>query len=284
MKLFWINEMKLLSIVVVLISIIMIYRYYSGTRRFYETNVSKALSADSFSNHQIIKEEDLLKLPIIVQKYLNYVGVVGKKRVNQFVIEVDGKMRLDKEKGWSPVKADQTTFIQQGTRLFYMMMNYNGISINGLHHFEEGKASMVIKILDLIKVVDIRGEAMNIAETVTFFNDLCIFAPSALIDANITWEEIDDLSVWAHYTNEDITVSAELYFNEEGQLINFISNDRYEVKSENDYNQITWSTPVRDYKRFNGYNLASIGEAIWHYDDGDFTYIKLNIKNVYYSY
>jgi len=143
---------------------------------------------------------------------------------------------------------------------------------------------MVIKILDLIKVVDIRGEAINIAETVTFFNDLCIFAPSALIDANITWEEINDLSVKAHYTNEDITITAELYFNEEGQLINFISNDRYEVQSENDYKQIKWSTPVSDYKNFNGYNLASIGEAIYHYDDGNFTYIQINIKNVHYRY
>lgn len=274
--------MKLSGIVVVLIMLITIYRYYGGTRRAYETNVSRGLMVGAVSNQDIIIEEDLLGLPAVVQNYLRYVGVVGKKKISQFVIEVDGEMRLDKEKDWAPVKADQTTFINKGTRLFYMMMNYKRIPINGLHHFEKGEASMVVKLLDLIKVMDNRGEVMNKAETVTFFNDLCIFAPSALIDANITWEEVDELSVKAHYGNEGITVSAELFFNKEGQLINFISNDRCEVYSEDDYEQIRWSTPVSSYKNFNGYNLASIGEAIWHYEDGDFSYIKLNIKNVHY--
>lgn len=275
--------MKLTCIVIVLIILIMTYRYYGGTHRAYKKNVSRALTASAVSNPPIIIDEDLLALPVVIQNYLRYVGVVGKKKISQIFIQIDGEMRLDKEKDWASIKANQTTFIDQNIRLFYMIMNYKGIPINGLHHFEKGEASMVVKILDLIKVADNRGEIMNKAETVTFFNDLCIFNPSALIDANITWEEIDELSVRAHYTNEGITVSAELFFNKEGQLINFISNDRYEVHSNDEYEQIKWSTPVSDYKNFNGYNLASRGEGIWHYEDGDFCYIKMNIKNVHYG-
>jgi len=274
--------MKLFRVIVILVMLIIVYRYYSGTHRAYKTNVSDALKGVAVSSHQIITDEELVDLPVVVQNYLKYVGVVGKNKISQFILEVDGQMRLDKEKDWAPVKAEQTTFIQQGIRLFYMTMKYKGIPINGLHHFEKGEASMVIKILDLFKVVDARGDVLNEAETVTFFNDLCIFAPSTLIDANITWEEIDDLSVKAYFTHEGITVSAELFFNKQGQLVNFISNDRYDVKSNDDYKQIKWSTPIREYKNFNGYNLASVGEAIWHYADGDFSYFKLYVKNVQY--
>jgi len=262
--------------------LIVVYRYYSGTHRAYKTNVSAALKDVAVGNEQIIAEEELMDLPVVVQNYLRYIGVVGKNKISQFILDIDGEMRLDKDKGWAPAKADQTTFIQQGIRLFYMTMKYKGIPINGLHHFENGEASMVIKILDLFKVVDARGDVMNEAETVTFFNDLCVFAPSTLIDANITWEEIDDLSVKAYFTHEGITISAELIFNRQGQLVNFISHDRYDVKSNDDYKQLKWSTPISDYKSFNGYNLASAGEAIWHYDDGDFSYFKLDVKNVQY--
>ncbi|GKX31870.1 hypothetical protein SH1V18_43500 [Vallitalea longa] len=275
--------MKSLGIVIILIILIMVYWYYGSTHRAYKENLSRALSADNLDNNEIITEKDLQYLPVVIQKYLRYVDVVGKKKINQFAIDIDGEMRLDEDKDWAPITAEQKTFINQSIRLFYMTMKYKGIPINGLHHFEKGKASMVIKILDLIKVVDQRGEIMNKAETVTFFNDMCIFAPSTLIDANITWEEIDELSVIAHYTLEGIKISAQLFFNEKGQLINFISNDRYKIENNNNYKQIKWSTPVSGYKNFNGYNLASIGQGIWHYEDRDFSYIKLNIKNIHYK-
>lgn len=276
--------MKILGVILVaLIMLIMICRYYGGTHRAYKTNVSRALTIDEVKNYEIITEEDLLDLPDVVQNYLRYVGVVGKYKISQFVLDVNGEMRLSKEKDGAPIKAQQTTFINQGTRLFYMTMKYNGIPINGFHHYEKGEASMVFKILDLIKVVDNRGEIMNKAETVTFFNDLCVFAPSALIDANITWEVIDEFLVKANYTHEGVTVLAELFFNEEGQLVNFISNDRYEIHSNDNYEQKRWSTPLSEYKNFNGYNLASKGEAIWHYKEGDFSYIKMSINNVHYG-
>lgn len=275
--------MKTLGIVIVLIILIMIFRYYGSTHRAYKENLSRALSADDSCNDEIITEKELQDLPVVIQKYLRYVGVVGKKKINQFAIDIDGEMRLDENKDWAPITAEQKTFINQGIRLFYMTMKYKGIPINGLHHFEKGEASMVIKILDLIKVVDQRGEIMNKAETVTFFNDMCIFAPSTLIDADIIWQEIDELSIMAHYTHEGITISAQLFFNEKGQLINFVSNDRYKIENNNAYAQIKWSTPVSGYKNFNGYNLASTGEGIWHYEDRDFSYIKMNIKNVHYN-
>ena len=66
---------------------------------------------------------------------------------------------------------------------------------------------MVIKIIDLIKVADNRGPDMDQAETVTYFNDLCIFAPSALLEADMVWEEVDENSVKGTFTNEGISVS-----------------------------------------------------------------------------
>lgn len=63
----------------------MTYRYYGGTHRTYKKkNVSRALTASAVSNPPIIVDEDLLGLPVVIQNYLRYVGVVGKKKSNQF--------------------------------------------------------------------------------------------------------------------------------------------------------------------------------------------------------
>jgi len=59
------------------------------------------------------------------------------------------------------------------------------------------------------------------------FNDMCLFAPASLVDSRISWEEVDAFIVKATFINGGNKVSAELYFNEKGELVNFISNDRY---------------------------------------------------------
>lgn len=269
--------MYILIVLVLILVCAFTFRYFTGTCKAYNDNVEEGFERIENNKGRIITENDLEDLPQAVQDYLRYVGVIGKEMPTHFRVKIDGEMRFDKTSNWADISASQVSFLENETRLFYMVMRKLGISINGLHHYEKGAASMVIKILDIFKVVDSKGNKMDIAETVTYFNDMCIFAPAALIDADIVWEEIDDNTVNAIYTSNDITISAELFFNEKGELINFISDDRYFFKSNGEHELVRWSTPLYEYAEFNGYNLVSKGEAVWNYEDGDFSYIRLNI-------
>jgi len=71
------------------------------------------------------------------------------------------------------------------------------------------------------------GRGLFEADTVTMFNDMCLMAPATLIDKRITWQTIDDLTVAGTFMNQGVTISAVLHFNDEGQLVNFVSNDRW---------------------------------------------------------
>lgn len=275
--------MYILGALALVIITAFVLRYFNGTKKDYRDNTVSGYKKVNGQQERIVTENDLIGLPAAVQKYLNYVGVIGKEMPDQFSLEINGEMRFDKTKDWAPVTADQTTFLDTDTRLFYIVMKMFGMPINGLHHYEAGKASMVIKILDLFKIIDNRGDEMNIAETVTYFNDMCLFAPAGLTDADIEWEEINDSTVLARYTNSGITISATLYFNEKGELINFISDDRYAVDAKGNTLKVKWSTPIHEYAEFNGYKLISSGEAVWHYEDGDFCYIKMNIVDHSYN-
>ncbi len=155
-----------------------------------------------------------------------------------------------------------------------------GLPTYGYHKYDREGAGMLIKLESLFPIVDIKGKEMYPAETVTFFNDLCLFAPAALIDKRITWETIDPLSVKATFTTINIKISAILSFNEAGQLINFVSYDRYSVS---EMKAFPFSTPAKNYKNINGYNLATYGEATWHYPDGEFVYGKFELKEIEYN-
>jgi hypothetical protein len=115
---------------------------------------------------------------------------------------------------------------------------------------------------------------------------MCIFSPGSLIDERLTWNEIDSLSVKVTFHNGKYTVSAILYFNEEGALINFVSNDRYALQDDGTMKQVQWTTPVSDYKELEGRKIPFSGKTIWNYPEGDFTYgvfrlrsIKFNVSN-----
>ncbi len=226
----------------------------------------------------LLTEGDIQSLPVPVQKYLRYCQVLNKPKVKNMKVVFDGEMR-EKGKDWFPFRSVQYNFFDEPTRLFFMKGKMFGTTVPGYHCYQDATATMQIKLLGLFDVVNIKGEIMNKAETVTLFNDMCLMAPATLIDRRIVWTAIDSLSAKATFTNGVNKISAMLYFNEQGQLINFTSDDR----SALDMQRYRFSTPVKDYKSMNGINIMTYGETIWHYPDGEFVYGKFYLKSIDYN-
>ncbi|MCJ7468621.1 MAG: hypothetical protein MUO53_18230 [Maribacter sp.] len=270
---------KLLSIATIILFVLGIIWYAKvHFENRYKKDVGAAIDTTAFTN-EILTGNDLGTLPVVVQKYMHYVGVVGRPKIHNVRITFEGNMR-EKGKDWFKFSSEQYNFFSAPARLFFMKAKVRGLPTAGYHAYKKGGASMLIKLLSLFPVVNIRGSELFRTETVTFFNDLCLFAPAALIDERIQWKEIDTNSVRATYTTNNISISAILYFNEKGQLVNFISNDRSSVS---EMQAFPFSTPAKNYKNLNGYNLATYGEAIWHYPDGEFVYGKFQVKSIEYN-
>lgn len=252
-----------------------------ANRRFentYKKDVTKAITAINIEDEVII-EQDLKDLPEIIRKYMRYVGVVGKARIFNMKITFDGEMR-EKEKDWFSFRSEQYNFIEAPGRYFFMKANFKGLPTRGYHSFTNSQARMQIKPLSLFEVVDLKKPELFPTEMVTFLNDLCLFAPAALIDKRISWQEIDEHSAKAIFRIKDTEVSAVLKFNKKGELTNFISEDRYAIDI---MEKIPFSTPVKNYRNINGLNLPTYGEAIWHYPEGEFVYGRFNLVNLEYN-
>lgn len=227
---------------------------------------------------RIITETDLSKLPVPVAKYLLYCGWLGKEIPMNFYCKIEGPFYVKKGE---PMKfeIEQYSWLDSPTRLF-LMKNW---MISGRHLMDYRGAFMLIKILDRFKVVDAFGPSMNQSELVTYLNDMIVLAPGRVIDAPIIWEIIDDLTVKATITELGNTISATLYFNEKGELINFISYDRFYTTDGKDPKNYPWSTPMKDYIEVNGYKYPSYLEAVWDMPDGKFSYLQFYLKEVRYN-
>lgn len=233
----------------------------------------------------ILTMEDLQSLPEPVQKYLIYVGAVGKPKIQNIRAVFIGSMKRNKKSNWMAIHSQQYNFFDEPSRFFYIRAKMFGIPFDGLHVYAGNTATMQIKVASMFQVVNASGEKMSHGETVTIFNDMCCFAPSTLISKNIQWETIDSLSVRAIYTNDKITVSAILKFNAKGELIDFISDDRFYCEDGKTYLAYRWSTPINNYIDINGRRIPSYGEAVWHIPyEGEFCYAKFDLKEIEYNY
>ncbi|MCG9971912.1 DUF6544 family protein [Christiangramia crocea] len=271
------NDAKFGTIVNLLIILIAII-HFAGWE--FERSFQKEVS-ERIENYpaDTLTQQDLAGLPEVVKNYLLFVGVVGKPKVKNIKISFEGEMR-EKDKEWFKFRSEQFNFTDSPARFFFMKANFKGLPTRGFHSFKSSGARMQIKPLSLFSVVDLSPPELFPTEMVTYLNDICLFAPAALIDKRIEWEELDDLSVKAIFKLNNEKVSAVLEFNEEGELANFISEDRYAIDI---MKKLRFSTPVKNYRHIRGYRLPSYGEAIWCYPEGEFTYGRFNLTDVQYN-
>lgn len=228
-----------------------------------------------------IEEPDLLRVPLPVQRYLRASGVVGRIQPHSMRIVFEGAIR-GFDGPWMPFTSVQTNRFDEPARFFWIDARMKGLPTKGLHAYENGRASMLIKLLGVVPVMEAHGPEMDQAETVTWFNDLCIYAPGALLDPRITWKELDDHSAEATFTHGSRSIRATLVFDDKDRLVDFFSDDRYAL-TDGKAKAMRFSTPLRDHRLMNGLILPGYGEAVWIRADGPFVYGTFTLRSITYD-
>jgi hypothetical protein len=246
----------------------------------YRQQLDFETASDRSRTQPVITEESIANLPAPVQRYMRMNGSIGKPRVASIHLSFDAEMFQRAGQSGMTGPAEQYDRFDPPKRLFFMPTRMYSLPVNVLHDYQDVSASMRVRIASLFNVVNISGKDLARTETVTLLNDLCLFAPSWLTDKRLTWHPIDDEKADVTFENGPYEVRATLYFNVNGELVNFISQDRGALQKDGSLSILRWSTPMRNYKEFAGRKFATEGEAIWHYPEGDFTYGKMTLTGV----
>lgn len=231
-----------------------------------------------------LQEADLATLPPLIAAYVRRTGAVGRPRIHDVHVTWRAQMRRSPDGQWMELGAEQYDLLDgDPVRLFFMEGKMYGLPFVGLHRYAAGEATMRVHIASALPIVDGKGSEMNQSETVTLFNDICMLAPAALVDANVRWETLDAHRVRGTFTNAGSTISAELTFDDAGDLVGFVSRDRYESADGKTYRSYPWSTPLSDYRDFGGVRIASRGDALWLRPEGAFVYGRFVVESVDYN-
>ena len=235
----------------------------------------------------VVTEREVARLPEPLATYVRRAGAVGRPKVTSFRATVHGRIRGGPDKAWMSFTGQQVnTLGPDPSRLFFMDATMLGLPVDILHTFSGGAATMRGRLCSLVPLLEASGADMTRAETVTVFNDLCIMAPAALPDASVTWNAVDSHAVRGTFGLGHQEVSAVLLFNEDGDLVDFVSEDRLRASADGEsFTRLGWSTPVGHYAAFEGRLVATTGQAIWDAPDpeGRFAYLEFHIDDIHYD-
>ena len=278
--------LELLFISALLLTVTAVIVVAIAARNFNKTfiqKVAKLFSSQSKVEDKVVTEDDIRDLPEPVQRYLRYTGIIGRQRAAFVRLKQTGAMRPKPDGKWFPLKAeeyytvDNPGFVWKGRMAIAPL-----ISAEAQDMYLNGQGNMHVKLMSAINIVNAKGKEMDEASLMRYFNEMQWF-PSSLVSGNVKWEAIDANSARSTLTDRGMTVSALFCFDKEGKITNFIA-ERGRSTDGGKVVRTTWSTPISEYGTYgNGLRLPSKGEAIWHLDSGEFSYIKLEITEVEYD-
>lgn len=250
------------------------------------SNISKEIEK-VFTKYQdkkkiIVTEGMLQKLPDPVKRYLVYAGVVGKPIVQTVRLKQEGRIRKDAKQPWMNFDAKQYYSVNPPSFVWIAYMRIFGLPMVRVRDlYMESRGSILVKVLSLFTVANSKGNKMDQGAMMRYLNEMMWF-PSAFLGKNISFESIDAYSVRVTLKDLDKKVTATMYFDEEGKLINFVA-PRYRDMGNNKFELENWSTPIREYGEFEGLRLPLKGSGVWNLKEGDLEYIDVTVTDLKYN-
>ena len=253
----------------------------SLTARFDEA-IEAEFTAQPIVLPEPLLEADLRHLPVPVRRYIARSGAVGRPKVQNFRLEFAAQMWRAPGQAPIPSMSVQHNFFGRPARLFLMRARMFGLPVRALHVYSQEEATFTVRVASLVNMVDLRGSEISRAETVTVLNDMAAFAPGCLAGSGLAWVALDEQTAAATFTNGRHQVTATLTFNEDDELVDFVSDDRPDG-STGTFRPMRWSTPLADYREIDGRRLPTSGAAVYARPDGDFTYGRFLFKSIAYN-
>ena len=230
---------------------------------------------------RIVTAEMIDELPPVVQKWLKRSNIVGKEIIQLAYLNQRGKMKTKPDGSWMSVDAEQYITASPPGFLWIADVKSSLLHLSGRDKYEEGRGHMLIKLFSLIPVVDAKGKEIDQGALLRYLGEI-VWAPSAALSDYITWEEVDSTTARATMSYGGITASGIFKFDENGDFVSFEA-DRYYYRKEGSTLERWVITAKKNYKEFGGIRVPVTLSVAWKFETGDFTWYKLEIREINYN-
>lgn len=276
--------MKSLVFTLLCVAIILITTYLISKAIFnkkIEAEVAQIRRESANTKPSIITIEQLSELPHSVSNWLKNSGIIGKETICVVSLKQRAKMKMKPEQeNWNNATAQQFFSINTPAFIWKVKLEMPPfLKIIGRDKFVNGKGEMLIKLFSLLNVANEKGKKIDEGSLQRYLGEIVWF-PSAALSPYITWEEIDPLTARATMEYNGTKESGIFHFNKNGEVIQY-SALRYKG-NETHSKRYEWVINIREHAIMNGIKIPVKMTSTWRLEQGDWTWLDLEITEINY--
>lgn len=261
-----------LGVIGLLISMVIIYFNVPYSRLKGNFKDYLVQSEENTSANKKASKYTLENLPQCMQKFYSYTGLMNKVNSKHVSFEFKDADFVNIEmKKTLKIDYSEHIFADVPARFAFIDSSLYGIPFQGLDSFFDGKGGMKGVIAKNITIFNQGGEEMNKAALVTWLAEI-IFMPAQILNEDVVLKEIDKNTVDVSITYDNITVSGIYKFLDNGELIEFTTDDRAISYNDGSLEYKKWSALFEEYKNKDGLLLPNRLKSEWHFDNENITY------------
>lgn len=251
---------------------------FTPLRNLFASEVQQELDRHPVVEIGTIREKDIAHLPDPVKRYLGYCGYINKMDVlNARVIWQDVYLKPDRNKAWMKMECFQFNSVAEPTRIAYMRSHLFGlIPFEGRDKCQEGKGSMIIRLMKYITLANAKGKEMDASALVTVLAE-SLLIPGYILKNYISWTPIDAGSCQARLQFQGTDVKGIFYFNESGEATRFVTDDRYYAAKGRQFKKSPWTVTFEAYRAKGGIKFPGRISASWTMEEGNEPYFRGDI-------
>jgi len=225
---------------------------------------------------------DLVRsLPELIKKHLRLCGYINTPvPINANVIWKECFFKMSPEKDWGKIQTLQFNSVKPIARVAYM--KFSSMPISARDIYKDGYGEMKVKLFNLLRIAFENNRETAQSALITSFAQFLII-PGYFVLENVNWTTINDYTLEATLTDKGIIVTGLFYFNEEGFLYKFETEDRYYSLGKNKYKKVKYSGIIDSYKKQGDLRIAEKVRVMWHLPEGDYEYFKGIIEKIEFN-
>lgn len=251
---------------------------YSSFRSQVDNEIGGLYSSSGDLSDKSYNSGQLAGLPEPVQRYFRYCLKDGQKYISYARLEHSGSFRPNPSLGWTPVSAEEYFSIEKPGYVWYAELKpFKYLWIAARDAYFQGRGNALAKLYSGITLANSKGNEADQGVMIRWLSEAVWFPTALLPSENIRWEEIDNNSARAYFTDRGRTVAGVFHFNVLGEITSFTAEsfmDKSLEKFEGGYS---------DYREFHGIKIPTEVEATWHLSAGDYMYAKFRVTELEYD-
>jgi len=219
-----------------------------------------------------IDERSIATLPPPVQRYLQFMGVVGQRRDVSIRATFSARFRRD-QGDWLPCEVMQYDSRAPVTRVYMMQLSLRHLlPVTVRDKYVGGRGTLEAKAFDVVEVAKGNGHELDIGELVTYLNDALLMAPSLLLGPETTWTAVDAATFDVALTDGPLVVKGRVSLDARGGPRAFSTTDRFFEMPDGRRVRTEWRTPIYGWQDVGGRKLPTRAQAVWVLPSGPFAY------------